>query len=421
MFKKLFNEDWLATIAGLLIMLLAIILTSLAGSELITGHSSVPSMVIMPKNLDTNGDWSNLLLFFGGLFLITFVALSLQKKSVNNLFWSLSTVVALSFAANYIASMGAVKELTGLEGVFFAVAIGLLVSNTVGTPKWLKGALHSEFYVKIGLVLLGTTIIFSEIMTAGLLGMMQALIVILSVWGFAYWMARKFNVDREMSTMLASAVSICGVSAAIATAGAIKGDSKKLSYVISLVLVCAIPMMYIMPYVVGWLGLSAEVGGAWLGGTIDTTGAVVAAGSALGEVGEKYSVIVKSSQNVLLGFAALFISIYWTYKGKGHRDKASVGLLWERFPKFVLGFIVASLIFSFVLEAPMAKEVIKSTKNLQNALFSVAFVCIGLETRFKDIFDDKFSRPMYAFLIAQLFNIILTLIVASVLFGHILF
>ncbi|MEG2319316.1 MAG: hypothetical protein RSC07_02495, partial [Mucinivorans sp.] len=101
MFKKLFNEDWLATIAGLLIMLLAIILTSLAGSELITGHSSVPSMVIMPKNLDTNGDWSNLLLFFGGLFLITFVALSLQKKSVNNLFWSLSTVVALSFAANY--------------------------------------------------------------------------------------------------------------------------------------------------------------------------------------------------------------------------------------------------------------------------------------------------------------------------------
>ncbi|MEG2755496.1 MAG: putative sulfate exporter family transporter, partial [Mucinivorans sp.] len=180
MFKKLFNEDWLATIAGLLIMLLAIILTSLAGSELITGHSSVPSMVIMPKNLDTNGDWSNLLLFFGGLFLITFVALSLQKKSVNNLFWSLSTVVALSFAANYIASMGAVKELTGLEGVFFAVAIGLLVSNTVGTPKWLKGALHSEFYVKIGLVLLGTTIIFSEIMTAGLLGMMQALIVILS-------------------------------------------------------------------------------------------------------------------------------------------------------------------------------------------------------------------------------------------------
>lgn len=423
MFKSLLNEDWIATISGLIIMVLAIIFTLAGGSEIYLSSNiavTMPSMVTMPVSLTTGGDWANMLVFFIGLFIMVFVALGLQKRSTKNLFFGLLGVVTLAMFANYLASIPVVKDITGLESVFFAVAIGLLISNTVGTPPWLRSAIHSEFFVKIGLVLLGTTIIFGEIMKAGVLGMAQALIVIMSVWGFAYWVARKLKVDREMSTMLASAVSICGVSAAIATAGAIKGDGKKLSYVISLVLVCAIPMMYIMPYVVQWLGLSAEVGGAWLGGTIDTTGAVVAAGSALGEVGEKYSVIVKSSQNVLLGFAALFISIYWTYKGKGHREKASVGVLWERFPKFVLGFIFASLIFSFAMDAPVAKEIAKSTKNLQGALFSIAFVCIGLETRFKDIFDKTFKRPMYAFLIAQTFNVVITLIIAYILFGHVM-
>ena len=222
-----------------------------------------------------------------------------------------------------------------------------------------------------------------------------------------------------MSTMLASACAICGVSAAIATCGAIKGDSKKLSYVISLVLVVAIPMMYFMPYLAKWMGLSPEVAGAWMGGTIDTTGAVVASGSVLGETAEKDSVIVTFSRTVLLGLAAFAISIYWSYKGKDHREKPTAGVLWERFPKFVLGFVVASLIFSFAMPIETAKSVGSVTKNLQGTFFAIAFVCIGLETRFKDIFNKSFKKPLWSFLIAQAFNIILTLIVAYLLFAHI--
>lgn len=405
--KKLLTEDWIATITGLLIMLLAIALGS--------------SMVTLPKSLATTADMLKMGTFFVALLAIVSLANVLMKRPVKGVVLSFVVIFGLSLAANYLAAMPAVKDLTGLESVFFAVALGLLISNTVGTPKWLLTAVQSEFYVKIGLVLLGSTIIFSEVMQAGVLGMAQALIVIMSVWGFGYWVARKFGVDREMSTMLASAVSICGVSAAIATAGAIKGDGKKLSYVISLVLVIAIPMMYFMPYLATWLGLTPEVGGAWLGGTIDTTGAVVAAGSALGEVGEQYAVIVKSSQNVMLGFAALAISIYWTYKGKTHREMSNASILWERFPKFVLGFLVASLVFSFMLDVDVAKAVGKNTKNIQSALFSIAFVCIGLETRFSDIFNKEFKKPLYSFLVAQFFNIIVTLIVAYVLFNHLLF
>lgn len=399
------TEDWLAVAAGLIIMILAI---------------AMPRwMPTMPKNLATVGSWQNIVILIAGLFVLVYGACKMLGRPTRGLLPSLLVIFAVALGAQYVASSPAIKETTGLESVFFAVAFGLLISNTIGIPKWMRPALQSEFYVKIGLVLLGTTVIFGEIMQAGALGLIQALVVVFCVWNFGFWIARKLGVDREMSTMLASAVSICGVSAAIATCGAIKGDSKKLSYVISLVLVVAIPMMYFMPYLAKWMGLSPEVAGAWMGGTIDTTGAVVASGSVLGETAEKYSVIVKFSQNVLLGLAAFAISIYWSYKGKDHREKPTPGVLWERFPKFVLGFVLASLIFSFAMPLETAKSVGTVTKNLQGAFFAIAFVCIGLETRFKDIFNKNFKKPLWGFLIAQAFNIVLTLIVAYLLFDHV--
>lgn len=399
------TEDWLAVGAGLIIMILAIVMPNW--------------MPTMPKTLDTLGSWQNIVILIAGLFVIVYAACKILGRPARGILPSLLVIFAVALGAQYIASSPVIKDNTGLESVFFAVALGLLISNTVGVPKWMRPALQSEFYVKIGLVLLGTTVIFGEIMQAGALGLIQALVVVFCVWNFGYWVARKLGVDREMSTMLASAVSICGVSAAIATCGAIKGDSKKLSYVISLVLVVAIPMMYFMPYLAKWMGLTPEVAGAWMGGTIDTTGAVVASGSVLGETAEKYSVIVKFSQNVLLGLAAFAISIYWSYKGKDHREKPTAGVLWERFPKFVLGFVLASLIFSFAMPLETAKSVGAVTKNLQGTFFAIAFVCIGLETRFKDIFNKSFKKPLWGFLIAQGFNIVLTLIVAYLLFAHI--
>ena len=217
--------------------------------------------------------------------------------------------------------------------------------------------------------------------------------------------------------MLASAVSICGVSAAIATCGAIKGDSRKLSFVVSLVLVVAVPMMYLMPWLARSLGLSQEVAGAWMGGTIDTTGAVVASGKFLGDVAETYSVIVKSSQNVLLGVAAFAISIYWSLRGTNQAERPTARVLWDRFPKFVIGFVLTSLLFSFCLEPTRAKEMGALAKGVREALFSVAFVCIGLETDFKILLGRENRRSVSTFLIAQSFNIVVTLVMALLLFG----
>jgi len=184
----------------------------------------------------------------------------------------------------------------------------------------------------------------------------------------------------------------------------------------------AIPMMYLMPMAARWLGLSPEVAGAWMGGTIDTTGAVVASGKALGEVAERYSVIIKSSQNVLLGVAAFAISIYWSLRGgdgakgaDGTPERPRAAVIWERFPKFVLGFVAASVLFS-LLPAAGAKELGSVAKGLREAMFSIAFVCIGLETDFRTIFRRENTRSITTFLVAQAMNVVLTLGVAWLLF-----
>jgi uncharacterized integral membrane protein (TIGR00698 family) len=344
----------------------------------------------------------------------------LTNKQVKHMIIVFPIIYFLTVIALILAGNSQIKALN-LEAVIFSLAIGLLVGNTLHLPEWFRAILSTELFVKIGLVLLGTGIIFSDILTAGSLGLIQALIVVVTVWYFAYWICKKLKIDEELGIMISSAVSICGVSAAIATAGAIKGDTKKLSYVISLVLITAIPMMIVMPAIANYYNFPQEVTGAWLGGSIDTTGAVVASGTLVGDTALKISTIVKFSQNVLLGLAAFAISIYWTYTSKGSAEtrveKPTLRVIWDRFPKFVLGFIVASLFFSFVLSPTVVSEVKGSLKSLQTLWFVLAFTSIGLETKFSDIFNSKSKRPLFAFVTAQLFNILVTLVVAFFLFG----
>jgi uncharacterized membrane protein YadS len=294
-----------------------------------------------------------------------------------------------------------------------------------GLPGWMREAVRTEFYIKTGLVLLGATILFQEIMKEGALGITQAVLVVSVVWYFAFWLCRKFGVDDEFATMLSTAVSICGVSAAIAACGAIQGDRKKLSYTTSLVLICAVPMMILMPWIVKSLQIPELVGGAWLGGTLDTSGSVVAAGALISEPAMKTGVIVKTSQNVLLGVAAFLLSVWWKMR-QGTRDGApaerpSLGVIWERFPKFVIGFVVASLVFSFLIEEETAKTVGKNLRGIRDFWFAMAFVSIGLETRFKELLTMENGRPAFAFLGAQAFNVVWTLILAWLLFGGVLF
>jgi uncharacterized integral membrane protein (TIGR00698 family) len=390
----LIGEDWLSVFVGASLIALA-----LAGVRS-TDPVQVALLVLVPLTVGAAALGSRLTRFLPGALLMA----------------------ALAWLAQAIAALPMVSAWS-LEYVVFALVLGLVVNHTVAVPTWLREAVRTEYYIKTGLVVLGAGILVDDILRAGFLGIAQALVVVLSVWTFAFWLARRLRVDDEFATMLASAVSICGVSAAIATCGAIQGDRKKLSYVTSLVLVVAMPMMVIMPWVARAAGMPDVVAGAWLGGTLDTSAAVVAGGELISDAARDAAVVVKLSQNALIGVAAFLLTVWWTLNRKSsatadaETPRTSLAVIWERFPKFVFGFLVASFVFSWLLSDTTVADTRGPLTAVRTTLFAMAFVSIGLETSLGSLVKTDGGRPAMAFLGGQAFNVIVTFIAAYVFFG----
>lgn len=354
------------------------------------------------------------------IWALSALGIRLQAGGIRSFSRGFVVVFALAWLSMWLAA-NATATMWGLEYVIFALVIGLLVGHVADTPHWLRDAIRTEFFIKTGLVIMGATILFAEVLQAGLLGLAQAVAVVVVVWQVAFWIAKRLKVDEEFSVMLATAVSICGVSAAIAACGAINGDRRKLSYVTSVVLIVALPMIFLMPWIVRLAGIPDVVAGAWMGGTLDTTGSVVAAGALVSETTVKIGTIVKFSQNVLIGVAALGLSIWWAMRQRAARSTESPWrVIWDRFPKFVLGFVLTSMVFSFVLSPTVVAETRSAVSSLRTLWFALAFVSIGLETRVVDLFTLDGGRPLASFALAQGFNLVWTLVVAWLLFGGVL-
>lgn len=180
-------------------------------------------------------------------------------------------------------------------------------------------------------------------------------------------------------------------------------------------------MLLFQPWIIRYFGIPEIVGGAWLGGTLDTTASVAAASELIGPIAVKVGVIIKFSQNVLIGVAAFFIATWWLLKKRPEQiqssEKPSMKIIWNRFPKFVIGFIVVSLIFSFIVPATATKQVGGFLNSLRSVWFALAFVAIGIEAKFTDLIKVQGGRPAATFVTAQFFNLIWTLLIAYLLFG----
>ncbi len=355
-----------------------------------------------------------------GFLVLSVIGIAVMGLPIRKFVIAFPFIFILSIIAAVIGGNSTIRY-WGLETVFWALILGLVISNTVGLPAWLKEGVKTEYFIKIGLVLLGAETLFNTVVKVGAYGMIQSIIVIVAVFYFCFWLAKKVGLDDEFASILGTAVSICGVSAAIAAGGAVKGDPKKVSHTISLVLLCAIPMLIIEPIIAKAFGWGPAMTGAWLGGTIDTTGAVVAAGAIAGKEAMAVAVVVKMAQNVLIGVAAFLLAIYFVFKRKEGGKKPGLSEIWIRFPKFVLGFIIASVVFSFFMTEATAKEVTGFTAPIRAWWFNLAFICIGLETRFKELVGMGGGRPAAVFLSAQAFNILWTLLLAWLIFGGVLF
>ncbi|QDW24454.1 putative sulfate exporter family transporter [Pedobacter sp. KBS0701] len=421
-FLQSLTEDWWAVILGTVIIATVLYLTSNGTVISLPAFKWANSEDLLGKILSG----ANLLLIveMGAVFLaLASMAIGLSGGNVARFAGGFALIYLLAIVSFIIGGNKSVSYF-GLEYVVFALLIGIALGNLIRLPYWLKEAVRSEFYIKTGLVILGTTILSADLIKAGLPGIIQAVIVVTVVWFFSMWLSRKLKVDDEFGVILASAVSICGVSAAIVAAGAINGDKRKLSYVTTLVLIMAIPMMVILPWAVKYFHIPEVIGGAWLGGTLDTTATVTAAGDLVGPIAVKAGVIAKFSQNVFIGVAAFFIAIWWAYKkSKGEdgvilkAERPGLKIVWERFPKFVLGFVAASLVFSFLLSPATAKSVGPTLNGLRTVWFAIAFISIGMEAKFSSLVKLQGGKPAFTFVTAQIFNIFWTLLWSYILFG----
>ena len=405
------KEDWWACWIGWFLLLLALVALLPAVPKLARWTEFSQAF---PRG--AVAFWSLTKLFLV-LVILTSIGAAAMKKPVKGYIPGFLVIYLVSFVALVVSNQKQINAY-GFEYVLWALIIGLIISNVLGVPKWLKPAIMTEFFIKIGLVCMGAEIMFQVVMKAGAVGLLQALLVVIVVWFFTYWLCRKFGLSERFSSIIATGNSICGVSASIAAGGAVQGDPKEVSYIIAWLMICAVLLIFIMPPLAKWMGLPNNMAGAWVAGVIDNTGAVVAAGGILGsKAALDAAVLVKMSQNVLIGFAAFLLALWATLslEKKSTGERPSYAEIWYRFPKFIVGFVVASLVVSFLVLPAMGDKGAKGITGLMQGyrvwLFAICFVCIGLETQIKELVSVGGGRPAIAYFIAQGFNIIWTLIV----------
>ncbi len=298
-----------------------------------------------------------------------------------------------------------------------AVLVGLAANGLLrlaGVYARVRPAFRTEFFLKVGLVLLGARVSLGDLLATGAAGLVQAVIMVTAVFFFTWWLAGRFKLPPTLKAVMASAVAICGVSAAIAAAGAVLAKKEEVTYIAALVILTAIPLMVLMPLLADALGLSPQVAGAWFGGNIDTTAAVVGAGTLHSPAAQEVAAVVKMAQNVLIGFVAFALALYFAAVVEGDRgQRPRPAVIWQRFPKFVIGFAIVSLLATAGAFTPgIAKEI----ERAGQWAFALAFVCIGVEFA-PGAIRAMGWRPAAVYLGATVFNTVLALLVASAIFG----
>ncbi len=337
-------------------------------------------------------------------------------------------VVFLLATVAYVMAGQATVKLYHLGYALWAIVLGLLISNTVGTPGFVKPAVKTEFYIKTGLVILGAEILFGKLLALGKPGIFIAWVVTPIVLVTTYWFGQKIlgMASRTLNITISADMSVCGVSAAIATAAACRAKKEELTLAVAMSMLFTVVMMIAMPALITVVGMDRVVGAAWMGGTIDATGAVAAAGEFLGDKYIPVAMTVKMIQNILIGVIAFAVSVYWTvYVDRGDDGrKPTLWEIWYRFPKFIVGFVAASIAFSLIYEAlPEGPALVASmidgtTSTLRGWFFCLAFVSIGLETDFRELGASlQGGKPLLLYLCGQTLNLCLTLAMAWLMFS----
>ena len=433
------KEDWWAVWIGLAIVVVAALLFA--------DGSSIKWLAVSPKPWSTLPDIGTQLashaLQYVALFVVWAALFGAGARSVGIRLGQFVPAFAFVFILTIpIFALGVWTQAArySLEPPVVALVVGLLLSNFARLPAWMDAGFRVEFYIKVGIVLLGATLPLTLILWAGPVAILQAAIVSLITFGVIFFVATRLGIDRRLAAVLGAGGAVCGVSGSIAVAGAIGAKKEDGPIAITLVIIWAIVMIFVLPLVSSALGLSTGVAGAWIGSSefADATGLAAAqfyaghaghdpriAGTADNAVAT-FTLMKVVGRDIWIGVWAFVLSIVATtrWEGTGVNVRPDAGEIWRRFPKFVLGFLVASLIitaFSHQLTfsaftKTFTSDLVGPIKDLRTWAFTFCFLSIGLTTRFRALAAAG-SRPFWAFTSGVVVNVLLGFVLSALVFG----
>lgn len=270
-----------------------------------------------------------------------------------------------------------------MEYVLFAIAFGMVISNTVGLPKILVPGINTyELWLKIGIVLMGSRLALQDVLGIGATGLALVLVEILVSIVSARLIGKFFGLSEKLRDLIGIGVGICGVSAIIGATGAVKAEEEDATYAIATILIFGAIMLFLYPILGKFLGLSDQFFGYWTGLSIDNTAETIATGFAFSEGAGKIATVVKLSRNALMGLVVLVYALLYARKGLTTQVENKAKFLWDRFPKFLLGFLGLSILATAGL---FSGAEIKAMKNLSSWAFLMAFAGVGFRTRFSEM------------------------------------
>ena len=309
-----------------------------------------------------------------------------------------------------------------IEYVLWAIVFGVVIANTVGVARIFRpGVATYEFWLKAGIILLGARFILGDILKLGGISLILVFVAITLSITFMTWLGRRFGLSPALTTLLAVGSSICGVSAIIATQGAIDADEDDSATAIAAILALGAISLFTFPLIGHALHMSDRAYGLWAGLAVDNTAEATAAGALFSDAAGKYAVLAKTCRNALIGFVVLAYAIQWARKGLANaatttqlENKAT--FLWKKFPKFVLGFLFISLLATLgsstnpsVAALGFTKPQLLALGNLSRWAFLLTFAGVGLRTNLKDLFRQG-TRPFLVGAVGEIAIAAITLV-----------
>ena len=273
--------------------------------------------------------------------------------------------------------------LPNIEYVLWAILIGLAASNTIGIPAVFQpGVATYEFWLKTGIVLLGSRFLLGDVLKLGGLSLMLVVLELAVAFSLMTLLGRWFGLKPKLTSLLAVGSAVCGVAAIIATKGAIDADDDDSSYAIAAILALGAIALFTFPLIGHWLHLGDRAFGLWAGLAVDNTAEATAAGALYSDAAGKVAVLAKTTRNAMIGFVVLGYALYWARKGQAREVEGKASFLWRKFPKFVLGFL---LISALATAGIFNKAQIGSLGNLSRWAFLLTFAGVGLRTNFREL------------------------------------